>query len=584
MTNLKLPNGTQLASDVRSISGNDALQSCCLNTVGELLDKLRENPPAEFPVLKSTCVRLADYLSTQLDQMSLDMVKEKKDGFRDYLAGRKHKEGAIKSYVNHARILLRHAESLGWKPGETIPTAWKLIASRSEEYGCARAVKHMMRRRATPQDVSSEDVGFWADEAVRLGAGYQGTVSERGQFWRLLRDFGCTQQIPGYIFREKKIGIRHETFPVPLRTQVVSLLIWKQAEFAVDRPRGGRVRKVTANRLEEFLEALFGFCVHVLGRTDISSLEQLVQKGIVSSYLEWGINERKMGGYGLQCGLRLLFAAMRSYPELKGTDFSWWKSLHDSIPVELESERRRRKAAKYLDYSALESIPSMIRESRLASRSASNSDVSELVMHELLMRWLTILPWRQRNLRECRIGGPNRNLFKAPVPLLSEINKPKWAAEEEKRNPAAEFWQFSFSPAETKTKRRVQALLPRPLVPILEEYLSNHRDRLLKGSDSTALFIGKAGHALLQDQVGQLVSTLTLRYGGKRVTPHLFRDIVAFTWLEDHPDDYLRLSKLLWHTNINTTIKTYGGRFNESSGVCAMESWLEERAKRCSSK
>lgn len=26
----------------------------------------------------------------------------------------------------------------------------------------------------------------------------------------------------------------------------------------------------------------------------------------------------------------------------------------------------------------------------------------------------------------------------------------------------------------------------------------------------------------------------------------------------------------------NTTIRIYGSRFNESSGVCAMESWLEE--------
>jgi len=61
------------------------------------------------------------------------------------------------------------------------------------------------------------------------------------------------------------------------------------------------------------------------------------------------------------------------------------------------------------------------------------------------------------------------------------------------------------------------------------------------------------------------------------VTPHLFRDIVAYTWLKAHSEDFLTLSKMLWHSNIKTTIDTYGGRFNESSGVCAMESWLDER-------
>ena len=77
--------------------------------------------------------------------------------------------------------------------------------------------------------------------------------------------------------------------------------------------------------------------------------------------------------------------------------------------------------------------------------------------------------------------------------------------------------------------------------------------------------------------VDNVVTTMTYQFGGTRVTPHLFRDIVAFAWLKAHPKDYLTLSKMLWHSNINTTIQIYGSQFNESSGVCAMESWLEER-------
>ena len=54
------------------------------------------------------------------------------------------------------------------------------------------------------------------------------------------------------------------------------------------------------------------------------------------------------------------------------------------------------------------------------------------------------------------------------------------------------------------------------------------------------------------------------------------------TWLEQHPADYLTLSKMLWHSNINTTIQIYGSRFNESSGVRAMEAWLDERSRESS--
>ena len=60
---------------------------------------------------------------------------------------------------------------------------------------------------------------------------------------------------------------------------------------------------------------------------------------------------------------------------------------------------------------------------------------------------------------------------------------------------------------------------------------------------------------------------------GHRVTPHLFRDIVAYAWLKANPKDYLTLSKMLWHKNVSTTIYYYGSRFNDSSASVAMESW-----------
>jgi hypothetical protein len=50
-----------------------------------------------------------------------------------------------------------------------------------------------------------------------------------------------------------------------------------------------------------------------------------------------------------------------------------------------------------------------------------------------------------------------------------------------------------------------------------------------------------------------------------------------YAWLKDHLKDFLTLSKLFWHSSPNEVIKTYGGRFNESSGVCSMEAWLDER-------
>ena len=119
---------------------------------------------------------------------------------------------------------------------------------------------------------------------------------------------------------------------------------------------------------------------------------------------------------------------------------------------------------------------------------------------------------------------------------------------------------------------------------MLEEYLQDHRPKLLKGADPGTLFVNSEGTAFDNSQITDLVSELTLRFGGKRINPHLYRDIVAFTWLKAHPKDYLTVSKLLWHNSIAITIDTYGSQFNESSGVCAMEEWLDERRARFSPK
>lgn len=193
------------------------------------------------------------------------------------------------------------------------------------------------------------------------------------------------------------------------------------------------------------------------------------------------------------------------------------------------------------------------------------------------MSWLAMLPWRQRNIRECRISGPEPNVFKARIPIDSEMKKPDWVLQEQCKNPGAEFWQFRFTPEETKTKVTVHSLLPKQLVPLLENYLSGHRVTLLRRNFCDTLFLNRRGGPLDQLMMGQEVGTLTLRYGGRRVSPHRFRDIIAYAWLDAHPDDFLRLSKLRWHRDVNTTIRIYGARFNESNGVCAMEEWIDER-------
>lgn len=195
------------------------------------------------------------------------------------------------------------------------------------------------------------------------------------------------------------------------------------------------------------------------------------------------------------------------------------------------------------------------------------------------MMWLTTLPWRRRNLISCRLGkrDDGANLFKEEIPESATIAKPTWVEDVLKANPHEEIWQFYFRPDETKIGEPVHGVLPTKQVP-LEEYLERSRPALTNGGDSQTLFVNTEGRCFGNETFVYLVRNLTRRYTRKAVNPHLFRDIFAVKWLREHRKDYLTLSKILWHRDIKTTIRTYGQNFDESDGTVAVYKWLEERS------
>jgi integrase len=110
--------------------------------------------------------------------------------------------------------------------------------------------------------------------------------------------------------------------------------------------------------------------------------------------------------------------------------------------------------------------------------------------------------------------------------------------------------------------------------------LQNHRPILLAGSDAKTLFVGTHGGPLSIHRITRIIGDITQRYAGRRVTPHLHRDIFALGFLEDDPEGYLKLSKALWHSNPKTTLEAYAANFDESHGVVATEEWLERRKQK----
>lgn len=563
-----------------------------LRTVSDLLGALEGD--TQLPMLRTTAGHIAAFLGVPVEKLDIDALIGIVPEFRAYLKQQRYKHNAANSYCNYAGMLLRKAGKLGWVLSNAqVPKEWdQILAAVSSLKGARGIVNFAIRRGRTPATFTDDDLNGWGHMMLAQDRCFEYIQRLPRDFRREIHNAGLAEKIPG-IFRHWKTASSYFvplcSFPAELRQEVEELLRWRQAPYVQTR-RKKRLRAISARNLEDTIARLYGFVVNVrpgLAQQAVAndvrkvcSLLELVTADRVSAYVDWRLNVRKGKGRSVVVQLGALCAAVKEHPNYKEVDFTWLDDLLRGIPYEAESSRRERKERKYLPYDTLAQIPGQIRVVRNKSARASY-EFLRLLHDELVIQWLLILPWRQRNIRECRIGSKSdgANLFKAEIERWDSVAQPKWVEDELRSNPRVKFWQYHFREDQTKNGREVRSILPRRLVPLLEEYLEQARPLLLNGTDPGTLFLNEDGARFKENTIIALVSKLTLRYGGRRVTPHIFRDIWAYWWLSSHPEDYLTVSKKLWHRNIQTTLRIYGCKFDESQADCRVEEWLESKTQ-----
>ena len=577
MSYATLQDGTEIAFEVHVTSDQEQPVPISVQTTGDLLKALSQSPPPAFSILKSTCALIGTYLDYPGDQIPLGLIEARRRGFRQFLTGRRYAKATVRTYVNQLGKLLKYARQFGWNPDSNVTEPWKALLSHSSSRRIKDIVTYFSRTTQSPAEVSDESVKEWGEVQFQEGLKTNTIMLKKSLFWRLLQQTGWITTLPLSRIKLTKYGTPFDKLAPALRKEIEALLKWKQVDFAPNRPKRGKIRAITAVNLKQVICQLAGYVTSVSGE-EPTSMVGLIQKDNVEGFAAWLLNERGMKGHTLKPRLGMVGALLKTHPLFASEDYSWFRPLVDSIPLENESEREKRKAERYIDYEALEAIPSAIHAERLALlKKGYTKRAARLAMEELMLRWLSILPWRQRNIRECRIGGSSPNIFKAKIGPFSDLDKPVWVLEEEQKNPDAEFWQIRFTAKETKTGVEVHTLLPRRLIAPLEEYIADFRPHLLNGKATPTLFLTNRGNPLSAKCVQTIVGDWAYRCGGVRTNPHLIRDIFAFRWLKEHPRDFLVLAKILWHRNVQTTIQIYGARFNVSSGVCAVEAWLDQR-------
>jgi hypothetical protein len=544
----------------------------------ELLPKRKGGGGSGAPI-HSAAAKFLAFVETTPEETPIHLLETEQERFVDYLRNRRHTPETVRSYRFCLNRLLKEARERGWQtPPQILPSDWAEVMALAGPKEVQSIVRFAARIKKSPSIFGEDDLRVWCQERIQAGRTLSACRTNVSLFRALISRPELVHLRPAVQAAPVEYGTPLRKMHPSLRMEIEQLLSFLADDLEFDRP-GAPLRPASIQGRQGNLERLVGFVENIQGRSRIETLSDVLNRNVVTQYIKWAVKERGVLGETLFTGISGIRAAVKKHPRYADLDLSWLSADLGKLRRVTQAEIDGRKEPKYIRFETANAIPGKIREARARVKNQTAQEVALSIRNELIMLWLVVLPWRQRNLRECRLaGGPHPNLYHAAIPRHSSVTQPGWLLEQEKVHPGMPVWQIYFSKNETKSKNETRGFLPYELATLLEEYLG-HRAALIPAGDPDpgTLFLNEEGNAMNQSGFRSLVESLSSIYAGKAVNPHLFRDIVAYEWLEHHPHDYLTLSKVLWHKTAEQTLKVYGSRFNESTGIARMDDWRASR-------
>jgi hypothetical protein len=560
-----------------------------------------------LPMLSRTADLIAEFLHKTVDQveigelLSMQGPLDEAGGFRAFLVEKRYKGNSPDSWVNYFRRFIRRARSLGWTesqdPGSAsviLRNAWQPVVEvfaglpkrvRNTFPCMSKTFSYLLRRGVRPAATSDEILDAYAVERVRQGRNYTTSSRVRRDFARFVSKYDLLPLFPQVttIPHRKRYGVPWPEFPAPMRSQFDKLFETRLARRSKKHRKLRQIRPITVRNLRDFLCQLLGYARNEREvKLNPLTVQELLSEELVTEFVDWGL-DRGLSPSGCKSRLPVLSASIKEYDSepFLAKNFSW---LDRFIPTLEDTPRELidlRKAEKWIEYDDLDSVPGKI-EAEMRRQKLGPVGAALMKRNASIMRFFAIVPFRQINLRGCKLGPPSMggNLFKGPLSPSLRRSKSPWVREALKANSQHLFWQLYYASGQMKGKRPYQVVVPQEIVGPLEEYIDRYRPVLIDTPDSGPLFPSNRGRQLGQHSFTELIGNITMRYTGTRLTPHLARDIVTDGYLEEHPDGLLTMSKLLGHANPGITDQAYGSSFNAAVAVRNVEAWRQERQKR----
>jgi hypothetical protein len=326
---------------------------------------------------------------------------------------------------------------------------------------------------------------------------------------------------PGVSFKQQHATyLTYAQWPTGLQEAFTTFATWATAPLVPGRPVHLRKRLTTLEVYQRGFESYFGYLHHIEHLSP--TFDHLFDIGLLTTYVHWHVNEcHKKPTRTLRNFLMNLLALTRQYrplPELRLQLTALLKTVPMPPPT-------YNKADAWVSLATLEEIAhalwprkrpaDFLRQDQAVpgSKAAAHAALS------LMFRLWTYRPYRQRNMREMRLGD---NLHKD----------------------AQGHWRITFRGEQLKiaTKRgRTNVFdlpFPEKLVPLLEDYLATWRPLLLAKASHPHpyVFLTWCGTPYKQANLTKTTQENVYRFTGKHWHPHIVRSVWATEWIRKTGD------------------------------------------------
>jgi hypothetical protein len=337
-------------------------------------------------------------------------------------------------------------------------------------------------------------------------------------------------------------SLPYHCWPADVQKEYEAFVTWATAPVVPGRSASLTKRPTTIAGYRKSLESYFGYLSRVREMSTFS-FDMLFDYSLVSAYVFWHVNEcHQRMTRSIENFLIRLLAMTNQYrrlPEFHAQVRQLKRELPTAHPV-------YRKEDAWVPLKELARIADDLWPKKQLdhlqtkkSRTHRGTNTALYAGLSLLFHLWTYRPYRQRNIREMKLGD---NLYQD----------------------AQGRWRIRFQGEQLKiAMKRGQPNIfdlpfPEDLVPRLEEYLTHWHPLLLAKAHlpDSYVFLTRRGHPYRRDTLNLVTKLIVYRYTGKYWHPHIIRSVWATEYIRNTHGDFYTAAIMLNDT-LETVIKNY---------------------------